>query len=52
MKIKFKRDKNIIEIGRLRTWVTVKAFSPFRPTIIELILVMLPGSAIAEKLLK
>ena len=43
--------KKCIEIGRFRTRVVIKPFSPFLPTIIEFILVMFPGSAIREKLL-
>ena len=45
-----KRVKKVLKLG-FRTRVIIKAFSPFRPTTIELILVMLPGSALAEKLL-
>ena len=51
MKLSLKRVKKSIEISRFRTRIIIKAFSPFRPIIIELILVMLPWSPLTEKLL-
>ena len=46
-----KERKKSIETCRFRTRVMIKAFSPFRSTIIEFIHVMLPRSALTENLL-
>ena len=46
-----KKVKKSIEKGRFRTRVFMKVFGPFRPKIIKLTLVMLPGNAVTEKLL-